>query len=236
MTPYYQDSHVTIYNKDCRDMSEVADGSVQIVNTSPPYNVGMDYGEGITDKRSEAEFREWTEEWLRVVYARSMDPSRLYFWLSGNMLWWCKPLCEEIGWRYHQVLVWCKSNIAGNTRKISGDWNFLVDWIVLFHKGKQSKMLNPSVNVRTFNWFLAPSPQSTFSGVNHRLHPAQFPEVVVRQIIARTPGELVLDPFLGSGTTAIAAKTMRRRCIGYEISEKYCEIAANRCRQMVMEF
>ncbi|GAG52137.1 unnamed protein product, partial [marine sediment metagenome] len=47
-------------------------------------------------------------------------------------------------------------------------------------------------------------------------------------------GEVILDPFLGSGTTAFCAKKLNRKCIGIEIEEKYCEISANRCRQMVM--
>ncbi|KKL72441.1 hypothetical protein LCGC14_2084950, partial [marine sediment metagenome] len=47
--------------------------------------------------------------------------------------------------------------------------------------------------------------------------------------------QVILDPFLGSGTTAYCAKKLNRKCIGIEIEEKYCEIAANRCRQSVME-
>jgi len=232
--PYYNDDWVTIYNKDCRDMSEVPDGSVDIVNTSPPYNVGINYGDGINDKRSEAEFREWTAEWLRVVYARAMDPSRFYLWLSDRMLWWCKPLCEDIGWRYHQMLTWCKPNISGSTKKVNGDWNFMTEPILLFRRGKRTPMVRPGFPARTFSWFVGTSPQSTYNGENRRVHPAQFPEAVVRQIIGRTPGEVVLDPFLGSGTTAIAAKTMGRHCIGYEVSERYCEVAARRCSQSVL--
>ena len=68
-------------------------------------------------------------------------------------------------------------------------------------------------------------------------HPTQKPNQIIAHLIARysKPNDLILDPFLGSGTTAYCAKKLNRRCIGIEIEEKYCEIAANRCRQMVME-
>ena len=72
--------------------------------------------------------------------------------------------------------------------------------------------------------------------VDH-LHPAQKPEALISKLImaGSKQGDLILDPFLGAGTTARCAKKLGRRCVGYEIEERYCEIAANRCRQEVLE-
>jgi site-specific DNA-methyltransferase (adenine-specific) len=69
-----------------------------------------------------------------------------------------------------------------------------------------------------------------------RWHPTQKPIKLVAKLIASysEPNALILDPFLGSGTTAYCAKKLGRKCIGIEIEEKYCEIAAKRCSQTVM--
>ena len=68
-------------------------------------------------------------------------------------------------------------------------------------------------------------------------HPTQKPIELIMDIIrySSNEGDLILDPFLGSGTTCLAAKKLNRKCIGIEISEKYCEIAATRCSQGVMQ-
>jgi site-specific DNA-methyltransferase (adenine-specific) len=62
------------------------------------------------------------------------------------------------------------------------------------------------------------------------LHPTEKPVAVMRDLILRTSGT-VLDPYMGSGATLVAAKSLGRRSIGVEIEERYCEVAANRCRQ-----
>jgi DNA modification methylase len=70
-------------------------------------------------------------------------------------------------------------------------------------------------------------------GINQ--HPTQKPEYLICFSIEWSKSQgIILDPFLGSGTTAVAAKKLGRKCIGIEIEEKYCEIAVNRCRQSVM--
>jgi DNA modification methylase len=68
-------------------------------------------------------------------------------------------------------------------------------------------------------------------------HPSQKPRKLIDALInyASNPNVLILDPFLGSGTTAYCAKKLNRKCIGIEIKEKYCEIAVKRCRQTVMK-
>lgn len=73
-------------------------------------------------------------------------------------------------------------------------------------------------------------------GKETRFHPTQKPRDVMRWAIEFTTGGTVLDPFMGSGTTLVACKDLGRRGIGIELEEKYCEIAANRLRQSVLDF
>jgi site-specific DNA-methyltransferase (adenine-specific) len=67
------------------------------------------------------------------------------------------------------------------------------------------------------------------------IHPNEKPINIITQLISHHCGETVLDPFMGSGTTLVAGKSLRRRCIGVEIELKYCQIAANRLRQEYLE-
>jgi site-specific DNA-methyltransferase (adenine-specific) len=234
MKPYYQDKWVTIYHGDCRQVLPELGVTADIVFTSPPYNVGIDYGEAYFDKKPLADYKRWLRSCLRKTFAATADPSRLYLVIGDNSLWWVRAMVEKVGWRYHQKLTWCKSNLCGTTLKISGDWNYLTEDILLFHKGKRTAMLGEVRSVRTFNWIMASSPQSQYRD-NRRVHPAQFPVLLPKTILARTPGETVLDPFLGSGSSAVAAKSLNKKCIGCDVSERYCEIAARRCSQEVME-
>lgn len=159
-----------------------------------------------------------------------------YYVVGDKMKWWFKPLCEQLGYRYHETLVWCKPNLVGNSAgKISSDWNVMHEDILLFHIGKRTPMLKGSREMSTWNWFIETTPQTNFHE-NYRYHPAQFPNNMILRIIGRTPANLILDPFLGSGTTCFCAKKLNRYSIGIEIEEKYCEIAARRCSQEVMEY
>lgn len=65
-------------------------------------------------------------------------------------------------------------------------------------------------------------------------HPCQMPETVMRKAVGVTPVDLVIDPFMGSGTTLVAAKKFGKQAIGIELEERYCEIAANRLSQEML--
>lgn len=101
------------------------------------------------------------------------------------------------------------------------------------HKGWKDKD-GAWIDLTTNAWRIQPEPRGTETGG----HPAPFPiQLAVRCIRLSTwPGETVLDPFMGSGQTLLAARSLGRNAIGIEKSERYCEIAANRLAQGVLDF
>jgi len=193
MKPYYQDSHVTIYHKDCRDMSEVGGSKIDLVLTDPPY-VGQDPS--------------WFQE------CRGLDCDRLVFTPGIDNI----ALYPQPKW----VLCWYKP--GGPRFSRVGGFN---QWEPVFVYGNGFMFKQDYFYQVPLNFGRGPE--------THHIHPK--PESLWSWLIssASKRGDLILDPFLGSGTTAYCAKKLNRRCIGYEIEEKYCEIAANRCRQTVME-
>lgn len=203
------------------------DESIGVILTSPPYNVGLRY-EGFEDRLSPDEHKEFNRRWLVEAYRIAQDGCRLYVIVSDEMLWWMRPLAEEIGWRWGQALTWCKPNLCGRSgysARISNDWNYMSEFILLFRKGKRSPMLSNSLAC-TFNWFIETVPQRNYSG--GRIHPAQLPVSLCLKILARTPGEPVLDPFAGSGSVLVAAKMLGRRYLGFELVPQVAEAARRR--------
>ncbi len=227
--PYFRDDSVVIYHADCRDILPKMP-QVDLVLTSPPYNIGLGYGE-YKDDLGEDAFHQMNAEWLAMTAERASDGARLYIVVSDKMLWWIRGEAESAGWKYHQLLTWCKPNLAGVAGRISGDWNYLAEPILLFRYGKRTPMMNGEGT--THNYFVIPSPQSNWAA-EPKEHPAQWPLLLARRIISRTPGDLILDPFMGSGTTLRAAKDLGRFAVGIEIEERFCEIAAKRMSQTVM--
>jgi hypothetical protein len=115
-----------------------------------------------------------------------------------------------------------------NGGRISGDFNRMAEWCLLFHKGKRTPMLNEVRDVRSYNWIAEATPQSQFLGLRKRMFPAQMPYAVPYAWLARTPGQIVLDPFVGSGTTPVVCKMLRRQWLGFDIGAETAELARYR--------
>jgi len=210
--PYYQDDAVVIYHADCREILPELP-KVDLVLTDPPYNAGIKYSELQKDNRDDY----W--EWLCDRVAPCMNISEAVIIKHTS-----RKIREFQKIWDSQILIWIKPFSSGFPFN-----GLMLHWEPLhILKGKALKPIKDYIVVSSGN-----SNREHYTG-----HPAQFPELLALPIISAftETSAIILDPFLGSGTTAYCAKKLNRKCIGIEIEEKYCEIAAKRCCQSVMNF
>jgi site-specific DNA-methyltransferase (adenine-specific) len=241
MTPYYyQDDYVTLYCADCRDvLGQIADDSVQIMITDPPYSSGARQDaqkqargsmlRSMEDDEwfSHDEMTTWGFSWfIRSVFSalrqKMTDGAHVYNFIDWRQTPVLYGLLESCGFRVNQCLVWAKEQIG-----MGAHWRSQHENIVFASKGTPAPMLTRSLG----SVLRAPSVSPL-----KKFHPTQKPTGLIQTIIDAIPGELVLDPFAGAGSTLVAAKNCRRKAIGIEIEEYFCEMAANRLAQEVLPF
>jgi len=126
-------------------------------------------------------------------------------------------MLEAHGFRVNHCLVWAKTHFGMGTY-----WRNQHENIIFASIGQPNPMIDRGRGSVLTSRGVSPK---------HREHPTEKPLDLVTQIVSAVPGNLILDPFAGSGTTLIAARNSGRKAIGIEIEEKYCEIAANRLRR-----
>tara|TARA_R110000744_G_scaffold205369_1_gene324075 strand:- start:67 stop:726 length:660 start_codon:yes stop_codon:yes gene_type:complete len=213
MKPYYQDESVTIYNADCRDVLPTLD-KVDLVLTDPPYGIGEAAGKnasrGMMAVSKDFGFDTWDDEPISddlISLVRSKGDTQIIF--GGNYY----DLPPTPSW-----LIWDKENGATDFADAEMAWT------------------NMKSAVRLFRWRWQGMLQGDMGKKEFRYHPTQKPMPVMRWCIeqSKTTG-VILDPFMGSGTTLRAAKDLNRKAVGIELEERYCEIAAKRMSQLVME-
>jgi site-specific DNA-methyltransferase (adenine-specific) len=123
------------------------------------------------------------------------------------------------------VLIWDKGSHVG-MGDLSFPWKPNTEEIYVLGEGFSG---HRGSSVLSYN-----APVSWNSTAFGRQHPHEKPISLITELLNKSPGDLILDPFMGSGTTLVAAKQLGRRAIGIEIEEKYCEIAAKRLAQEVL--
>jgi len=234
MKPYYQDKWVTIYHGDCREILPQLDVKVDLVLTDPPYGVkvsSMNKG-GLGGKearnRNRLDCYNDSPEYLKQLITIFIPLVRA---LSS-----CVVVCSGIKTlMYYPQPDWVIAWIYENKIHF-GPYGFN-NWTPLLCYGK-----DPFQQVRRDNNApLAVKTDVIFDNKSpfQNGHPTPKPVSFITKAIERLSvkeGDLILDPFLGSGTTCYCAKKLNRYSIGIEIEEKYCEIAAKRCMQEVMDF
>jgi len=252
--PAYSGPGVVIYHGDCLEvMRALGDSPFALTVTSPPYNIGKEY----ETRRSMEDYLAWCQEWAKEIRRLTMPDGAFwlnvgYVSLPGRakaipipyLLWDRIPfyLVQEIVWNYgagvagrtsfsprNEKFLWYVKDRSRYTFNLDG----VRDPAVKYPNQKKNGKLkcNPLGKNPTDVWQF---PKVT-SGMNRSSrertpHPAQFPVAVVERIIkaCSEEGDVVLDPFMGSGSTAEAAVSNARLCVGIEIDAKYIEIASKR--------
>lgn len=208
MKPYYDDGTVTIYHGDWRDVLPEAD----VLVTDPPFGIAYKTGAARVEgaPRSIVGDLDTTER-------------------DDLLTWWgTKPALVFGSWKVarpaatHTRLIWDTKGALG-MGDLSVPWKPSDQEIYVLGRGFDGP--------RTTN-VLRVAPEQAMG----RMHPHQKPVALMALLLAKCRAGVVLDPFMGSGSTLRAAKDLGRRAIGIEIDERYCEIAAKRMGQEVMDF
>ncbi|MHA1712177.1 MAG: DNA-methyltransferase [Candidatus Freyarchaeota archaeon] len=235
---------------DARDvLKKLPSNCVHLMITSPPYNVGKEYDEDLTL----GEYLDFIEEVMREVYRMLVWGGRVCFNVANLGRKPYIPLhaylierFEKIGFLFRGEIIWDKGDAVGGASTAWGTWNSAVnpvlrdqhEYIIVLSKGSFKREKKDKVDTITREEFLEFTksvwrfPPESAKKIDH---PAPFPEELPYRCIQlyTFKGDVVLDPFVGSGTTCVVALKMGRHFIGIDIEEKYVKIARQRIKQIL---
>jgi len=208
ITPYYDRDGITIYHGDCREVLPTLE-RVDITLTDPPY--GMNFRSNYRLDRYERIRGDGCFDVATITEAIQKATKAAYVFCRWDNLRDMPPP--------RSVIAWVKNNWSmGDLEHEHGrQWEAICFYPAIEHR------------------FVTRIPDVIRADrTGNELHPTQKPIDLIRKLIAANEGDLILDPFMGSGTTLRAAKDLGRRAIGIELSERWCEVAARRLDQTVL--
>jgi site-specific DNA-methyltransferase (adenine-specific) len=241
MDPVYRTELGTLYQGDCLDfLATVPDGSVHLVFADPPFNLGKDYGQGISDARHDEDYLAWCESWIKEC-ARTLAPGGAFF--LYNLPKWNIELghfLNALGLTFrHWITVDIKFSLPIPGRLYPAHYSLLY-----YTNGKPRTFTRPRIPVPVCRH--CGGDIKDYGGHRDKLNPAglnlsdvwsdippvrhrgtktrganELSEKLLTRVleIASEPGDVVLDPFGGSGTTYAVAERMHRRWLGCELGD-----------------
>ena len=222
----------TIYNEDCLEgMKRISDESIDLVVTDPPYKIigggdsksryatsGMlnrSSGNVINGKlfnHNDTSFSTWVPEIYRVL----KEATHFYVMVNDKNMHELMDACVESGFQLVNILIWKKNNVTPNKFYMKN-----CEFILLYRKGGQ-RWINDMGTKHLLE----------IDNIRNKKHPTEKPIELMETFILNSSqvGETVLDPFMGAGSTALAAKENNRQYIGFELDEGYYNIAQDRVK------
>lgn len=230
-------------------IAKIPDGSLDLIVTDPPYCLGKDYGNE-SDKLDPEAYLEWSKQWIDAVIPKLKPAGSLYVFLtwrySPEIFCYLKKRLIMLN-----EIIWDRKvpSMGGSTRRFSSvhdnigffakakDHYFDIDSIRIPYDEETKKARSRSIFVGKKWLEVGYNPKDVWSISRlHAIHservehPTQKPlEVIERMIKASCPPDgVVFDPFMGSGTTAVAAFRLKRDFIGFEVNPDYCRVIEQR--------
>lgn len=224
MRPYYQDDAVTLYHGDCREVTEWL--SADVLVTDPPYGIAWSRGANLRRNPNYGQ----ANPGISNDHDTSCRDAVLSSWGGDRPALVFGSLAAEYPPNWKRMLVFEKPLHAG---LVGSRVPWRRNWEPIFMLGSwPDQTPTRSAVVRTRH--VAASGYSGYATVAG--HPHAKPLDVLEELIDACPPGTIADPFTGSGSTLVAAKQLGRRAIGVELDERYCEIAARRLAQDVLDF
>ena len=221
--PYYQDDYVTLYYGDCLEHPEWWTGADVLV-TDPPYGIKWsgvaNYTRGTrVDRRTRGNEQPIAGDDDMSSRDRALDmwgdrPAAIF----GV---WSRPRPDRVR---HRLVWWKRGQAPGPARAA-----FMAQDEEIYILGEGWTKTSPPMRT------VIETRESRSLEVQQIGHPTPKPLGLMQLLIERAPEGVIADPFTGSGSTLVAAKALRRRAVGVELKEKYCEIAARRLSQEVLD-
>lgn len=216
-----------LYNDDCINVFEnIQDESIDLLVTDCPYKLvqggckspkgGIFQGEeaksGKMFKYNDIKF----SDWLPGVYRILKPGTHAYIMVNERNIAALQSEAEKCGFKFLNILIWEKNTVTPNRYYMKQ-----AEYVLLLRKGSARTINNPGTSnvIRTNNI------------VGNKLHPTEKPVDLLKVFIENSSvaGDVVIDPFMGSGSTGIACMETSRRFIGIEIDKNYFDVAQNRC-------
>ena len=243
---YFEEENATILYADTLTTRLIADESIDLIVTSPPYNLDIDY-KSCNDAQPYNDYLKFTQAWLkrclkwlktdgRMCLNIPLDKNKGGHQSIGPDI---IEIAKKVGFKYHSTIIWNEGNISKSSAW--GSWMSAscpyviapVELIVLLYKGEWKKTRGSKKSDITRNEFISwTNGVWSFKGESKRKigHPTPFPVELPKRCIKLFSyvGDTVLDPFMGSGTTVVAAKQNNRHGIGIDFEIDYCQLAMER--------
>ena len=232
-------TEIRIYQGDVLNLlKDIAPNTVDLIIADPPYNLGKDYGNN-HDLKGFDEYIEFSRDWLKLAHAVLKPTGTIYVFMGVRFVSYLYHILDqELRMFFNSWITWHYTQGIGKTKGFSPRH----DDVLMFTKSEFFKFNLDDIRIpqkyfRERNNMAGANPGDVwqfshvhYSNPERENHPTQKPEALIARIVAASSdaGDLIVDPFSGSGTTARVCQQLNRNCIGIELNPDFVQMAENR--------